>query len=359
MTANMNSKALAMAEPLKMNTFSVSAIFDKYEAVGFLYPAKKKLLAPHFHQITKNWEQLYHTPERLLWTLALTDEKVQKNFASISIWRQSNYGFVAQHLVSTGNPFLSLKVMLRAQSIAAFDFGSNEIKSSQNWFRPNNRYAYRVFASMYKKLGPAKSSLIPFQYLQLPLDQINSHQGKGFNAEPVDGIDNELIQFVQTQYGNVFIKAEELDQADIELRNIGNTFQKYGFNRYRKIYKFRDQNSGKIVAAIIANRAPIGLNFSFLENRAYYLLDPALSNEAVSDVLKKMNATLHSVYADFELQSIPIVTDSRASTTLQLLGANFQREYMQSIWMRDGFAQWYDHIHSFLQRIEKRDKITC
>ena len=28
---------------------------------------------------------------------------------------------------------------------------------------------------------------------------------------------------------------------------------------------------------------------------------------------------------------------------------------MQSIWLRTGFLQWYDHIYTFLKRLEARE----
>ena len=59
-------------------------------------------------------------------------------------------------------------------------------------------------------------------------------------------------------------------------------------------------------------------------------------------------------YQDFALQAIPIVTDPLTSTSLQTLKAKKLREYMQSIWMRSGFALWFDHIHSFWKKIESR-----
>ena len=36
------------------------------------------------------------------------------------------------------------------------------------------------------------------------------------------------------------------------------------------------------------------------------------------------------------------------------MGASWLREYMQSIWLREGFTQYYEHLQSFLQRIEMR-----
>ncbi len=338
---------------INFNKQSVSQLFKKYEEIGFIYPAKKELLAPHFKQIKRNWECLSKKEKDLLWILT-NDSEDQKDFASVCVWKQSNYGLVAQHLVSNGNPFLSLKVMLAAQFKAEHHYDETEVKSSQNWFRPDNRYAYRVFASMFEKLGSKNASLILFQYLHLKLDQINTVQQSDFYVEEVRGIDQELIHFVQTQYGEVFLKAEELDDEDINLSKLGATFKKHGLNRSRKVFKIKDRQTKKAIATIVANRAPIGLNFSFIENRAYYILDKNLDSRKRALVLQTMHAAIKSYYKDFDLQAIPIVTDELSSTILQTQKATYIRAYYQSIWMRAGFPMWFTHIQSFLEKIEKR-----
>lgn len=355
MKSYMIGDAIAPAQKINMLTTDIDGLFEKYEAIGFLYPAKKRLLKPHFTKITANWKNLCHSREKLLWALALTDQKTEKNYASISVWKQSNFGLFAQHLVSSGNPFLSLKVMLQAQHIAEFNFTEQQVKSSQNWFRPNNRYAYRVFASMFEKLGAEKASLIRFQYLHLPLEQIVG-KPDGFSVEDVTGKDKELIEFVKGQYGNVFVRAEELDQEDIQLRNMNKILEQYQLNICRNVFKIRCKKSEKVIGAVVANRAPLGLNFSFLENRSYYILDKNLSPAQRTAVIQNINCTLKSVYQGFPLKTIPIVTDLVTSEALKSLGANHLREYMQSIWLREGFRQWYEHIQSFLKRIESRMK---
>jgi len=332
----------------------ISQLFQKYEDIGFIYPAKKKLLQPHFAQIKHNWQKLINTPEKLLWVINHQESKDQKNFASITAWQQSNYGLIAQHLVSTGNPFLSLKVMLEAQYRAEHFFDENQVKSSQNWFRPNNRYAYRIFASMYDKLGAKKASLLLFQYLHLPISAVAKPQKNKFAVEEITQVDEQVLQFVTQQYGEVFAKAEELHLADIQQVKLGSIFQKYGLNKYRKVIVLKEKRSKKIVATLIANRTPLGLNFSFLENRAYYILDKTLSELHRTKVLEQLNSIAQSVYQDFELASIPIVTDKVSGSVLQNQKAIMQREYMQSIWLREGFAEWYAHIDSFLKRIERR-----
>ena len=340
---------------IKFNEIEVEELFKKYEEIGFIYPAKKTLLDPYFNLIIQNWEKLLKSNKDLLWIL--TKEQTEKrHFASVSVWKQSNYGLLAQHLVSNGNPFLSLKVMLAAQFRAEHYYGPKEVQSSQNWFRPDNRYAYRVFASMYDKLGPENASLIRFQYLHLKLDQIPRRPQSVFTAEEVNGRDPKLIAFVKRQYGEVFVRAEELDREDIQLSGVGALFHNHGLKRSRKVLKIRDSRTQKILAVIIANRAPLGLNFSFLENRSYYILDKNLENDKRGLVLKAMNAAIKPYYKDFDLQAIPIVTDALSAKALQSQKATLFREYIQSIWMREGFSLWYNHIHSFLKRIERIEK---
>ena len=147
-TTSLKKSKKSLTPTKEMN---INRLFNNYEKIGFLYPAKKKILKPFFSTIRNNWKKLAQSKEQLLWILSMNDDGEDPNYASISVWKQSNYGLFAQHLVSSGNPFLSLKVMMKAQYIAEHQFSDQEVRSSQNWFRPNNRYAYRIFASMFDK----------------------------------------------------------------------------------------------------------------------------------------------------------------------------------------------------------------
>ncbi len=335
-----------------LNEISVSRLFEMYESIGFIYPAKKKLLAPHFKQIKYNWSQLVGSPDELLWIL--TNNPKTNNFASVSVMKQSNYGVMAQHLVSAGDPFESLKVMLAAQWRAEHSFDATNLDSSQNWFRPDNRYAFRIFASMFEKLGSQKASLLRFEYLHFSLDRINALTDNHYSIQEVTGIDNDFIAFARAQYGDIFVQAEELDTEDIELKQLNKSYASRGLKYQRKIFKVINQYSGEIIAALISRRAPIGLNFSFLENRSYFIIDKTMAPDQLGPVIQTMLAAAKDVYKDFALGVIPITTDARALTEFQRQGAKYLRTYMQSIWLRAGFAQWFEHINSFLEGIEQR-----
>lgn len=341
---------------VKFNKESVENLFQQYEKIGFLYPEKKALLAPHMQKITENWKMLLASKENFLWVLS-GGHSDNSSFSSVSAWKQSNFGMQAQHLVSDGNPFLSLKVMLASQFKAEHHFSKKELNSSQNWFRPNNRYAYRVFASMYDKLGSEKASLKLFHYLTLPLKDIPDFNSPLIESVPVTGVDLEFMDFVRTEYGEVFLQAEELNQTDIQLETMNAAYAQYNLQRYRKVLKFKCKKSHKVIASAVVNRAPLGINFSFLENRTYFILAKSLTEKERVEVLKTMTAAIKSYYKGFALGAIPIVTDEISSKSLINLKAQFLRAYMQSIWLRSGFSLWFDHIYSFLRKIESRNLI--
>lgn len=352
------ANSVATRDPLvnqraAFNAYSVEALFKKYSEIGFLYPEKLNLLLPFIEQIKKNWRTLKDCPEELLWILTKETPNTD-DFASVSVIKQSNYGLLAQHLVSNGNPYLSLKVMLDAQFRAEHICTEDEVRSSQNWFRPKNRYAHRIFASMYNKLGPESAFIRSYDYLHFKTSDILPYHTNQYRVEEVVTADTELIEFVKSEYSNVFVRAEELDQKDILLNELNEKHKKHGLFRYRRICKIINNESNTIKACVIANRSPLGLNFSFLENRCYYITDSQLKEPELFSTLSVMNNYAAQVYDDIALGSIPIVTDASTSSSLQKLGANFIRVYVQSIWLREGFSEWYNHINSFLSKIERK-----
>ena len=338
------------------NKISTQRLFKEYEKIGFLYPAKQRLLAPYFDKINANWKKLKASENNLLWILNKED-KVKDNFTSISVIKYYNRGLIAQHLVSSGNPILSLEIMQAAQRVTKQCFEKEEINSSQNWFRPNNRYAYRIFASVVKELGPSKAALSRFHYLHLPLHVINNTTSQRLQIDEVSNIDKDLNNFLIKQKGEAFVIGEELNSTDIKQEKIAMEYKIEGLKRSRVVLKITNtSNNSKTIGAIIINRAPLGINFSFLGNRCMIILDDQMSEVDKQAILPELLTSIKNYYLDFELEKIPIITDANTSIILQNHNAEFLREYMQCIWLRAGFEQWEQHIDSFLSALLARKR---
>ena len=112
------------------------------------------------------------------------------------------------------------------------------------------------------------------------------------------------------------------------------------------------------LAAAIAWRGPLGLNFSFLENRCDVLVDPALPEARVEPVVRGLLAAAATAYWDFEDAEIPVVLAERDAIAAVRAGARPLCRYTQSIWLRAGFDATYDHFARFYQRIERASRLV-
>lgn len=350
---NQTTKSYFDSHQIAINKIDFPELFKAYEELGFIYAAKKEVLQPYLKKITENWEALLGKTHELMWVLTTGNQYIG-SFASVAVWKQGNFGMFSQHLVSNGNPMLSLRVLLAASLHAEFDFDAQKVKSSQNWFRPNNRYAQRILGSMYTTVGPRNASLINFNYLHLHLGNIPQTETDDYEIREIVSKDDVLNNFICDQYNDVFVRAEELDSEDLKLKNLNKHYNSFGLSRSRTILKVTERSSREIDACIIINRAPLGLNFSLLENRAYYIFSNKLDAVERASALKAINHVVKNYYQDFEPGLIPIVTDQGTSDCLRKSAALYVREYTQSIWMREGFRDWFEHISSFLNKIEQR-----
>ena len=86
----------------------------------------------------------------------------------------------------------------------------------------------------------------------------------------------------------------------------------------------------------MAYRGPLGLNFSFLENRCDLLLSPGLPPAAAVAVTSALISDAAAAYADFELDDIPVVADSASAPALVACGGQMLRNYCQGIWLKGG-----------------------
>ncbi len=292
---------------VQVNALSVDEIFALYERAGFLYPDKAARLFPHLPKVRENWRRMLSLGESLLYVLTSGDQK--QGLASLAVWRTTQNGWMSQHLVSENNPYASRAVMLSA---AAASIRKGQDLSAQNWFRPENRFPARVFGSMVQTIGESLSSVQRHAYFALP-------------------------------------KTLSLP-AEKRIRVVPYT---------RHVWLAYLANKEEPIGAAIVYRGPLGVNFSYLENRCDLLLHPTLPESEVSQAASALLTACSKAYEDFELEEIPVIAEEMATHVLYKLGAEFLRHYCQGIWLKDGHPRFYRHVDGFytklLARMEKQE----
>jgi len=332
---------------VEVNTLSVEQIFALYERTGFLYPEKASRLRPHLGLVRENWRKMLRAGESLLYILTAGDEK--RGMASLAVWRTAPHGWMPQHLVSDNNPFASRAVMLAAAAARML----RGVDDAQNWFRPENRFPARVFGSMVQTIGESLCSVQRHSFFALPKGLKLSVDSK-IHAVPYDPSHKQALSSIASATrGSVYIAGEDL-LGDVELRTVNDIYRSVGLRRTRSVWLAYKGTRSEPVGAAIAFRGPLGINFSYLENRCDLLLHPTLPVSEVPDTIACLLSASSAAYHDFELNEIPLVADEMGTDVLLKLGAEFLRHYCQGIWLQAGHQGFYQHVNGFYSRLLAR-----
>jgi len=332
---------------VEINTLSVEQIFALYERTGFLYPEKAARLRPHLELVLKNWRKMLRAGESLLYILTAGD--ATKGMGSLAVWRTVPHGWMSQHLVSDNNPVASRAVMLAAAAGKILR-GTDD---AQNWFRPENRFPARVFGSMVSTIGESLCSVQRHSYFALPRTFKFSSNSR-IRAVPYDASHKQALAMVASATrGSVYITGEDL-AGDVELQSVNELYRSVGLRRTRSVWLAYQGTRCEPVGAAIAYRGPLGINFSYLENRCDLLIHPTTPDVDLPNVIASLLSAVLPTYDDFELDEIPLIADEMATEVLLKLGAEFLRHYCQGIWLKAGHQGFYQHVDGFYTKLLAR-----
>jgi len=171
---------------------------------------------------------------------------------------------------------------------------------------------------------------------------------------PYDSSQEEaLCMIASVTRGSIYLTAEQL-ATDPELNEVNQLYKEVGLRRTRSVWLAYRGYKDEPIGAVIAYRGPLGLNFSYIENRCDLLLHPTLPEADAVDVVAALLRASASAYEDFELDTIPVIAEEIAAPALLQLGAEFVRHYCQGTWLQQGQLRFYRHIDGFYSRLLAR-----
>jgi hypothetical protein len=333
---------------VRVNALSVDELFALYERTGFLYPAKAKRLLPQMDLVRSNWRRLLQAGDSLLYVLTAGNK--QEGWVSIAVWRTTHKGWTWQHHVSDNNPLGSRAVMLGG---LAGCMRRDSDECHQNWFRPENRFPARVFGSMVQTIGESLSSVQRHVYFMFPRKGRLEPNPAVRVAPYSESHHKALCGLAAMVRGNVYVSGEEL-ATDVGLEAVNDLYRSVGLRRTRHVWLAYAPGQDEPIGAAIAYRGPLGLNFSFIENRCDLLLHPKLAASKIPGTVAALIKAATSVYTDFELDEIPVVADQVAGPALVGLGGEFLRHYCQGMWLKQAQPRLYRHVDGFYSRLLMR-----
>ncbi|WP_405853347.1 hypothetical protein OG361_12230 [Streptomyces sp. NBC_00090] len=331
----------------RVNALPPAELFERYERSRFLYPAKRARLAPYWSLVLENWQRARRAGELLHW-VASYDEP-DGGWASLTSWRSTHAGWQTQHLVSSGTLLGGRAVMLAAQAVRS---GERRDVAQQNWFSPSNRFAALAFGGLADSIGPERSLVVPGAYVMVPRP-LAGLLGQGSDrGRPVVELDGgacpELAELARACRGEVYVRAEGLDRDDLGLDDVDRLYRLVDLRRYRRIWVQHDA-TGRLRAAALAYRGPLGFNFSFLENRCDVLVSPELDEPEAQRALDALIAAASAAYEDFAPGAVPVAGETPMDRLIRA-GAEPVRPYTRAIWLAESYPDVYQHIDSLYER---------
>jgi hypothetical protein len=142
--------------------------------------------------------------------------------------------------------------------------------------------------------------------------------------------------------------------GDVNCEAIDELYRRVGLRRRRSVWLAYAKGSEQPIGAVIAYRGPLGINFSYLENRCDLLVSKNVAPKEVIDLVSSLLHACSGAYQGFELDEIPVIADETSAYALMKIGAEFLRSYCQGIWLKNGYDRFYRHIDAFYSRLLSR-----
>jgi hypothetical protein len=325
---------------------SIDELFQRYMQTGFIYTDKLERLAPFTEEILENWRRAAASPDDLLRIVTYSGPR-ERSWASLASWRHTDTAWCTQHLVSRGDPLASRAVLLAEQHAMIED---PRHLSGQNWFRPTNRLPQRVFGAIIDQLGPERACANALTVFEVPL--LRAEAGPADISAVSASNQRELSGLAGQLRGHAHVVAEGLDEEDFGLARIDNVYRRVGLFRYRR--GWLAHHDGKLVAALVTYRGPLGLNYSFIENRADLLVAPQCPPQHIVAVTRQLVAAASDTYGDFRPGYVPLFVDERNAPLLRSAGLDAIRSYCQTIYLRPSYGRYLEHLESTFARVAER-----
>lgn len=327
------------------NTITVEELFERYNELGFIYPAKKQELEANWDKIRHNWVQAYKLGGDIL--RVYTYRAPTGEFATTTLWRSSQKGWTAEHLAAND----PVAAMIMVMGILA-DGITDGIEYVESWYRPTNPYPNRLYSRAAREIGSSHSSIRVYNYLAVYPDRLKEHLTNKFISEETKVGSHELFELACETRGHVYATGEGLADDDLTLSALHKHFQSVGLTRRRKVVLLYRPVEDTPVGAAIAYRGPLGFNLSLIENRCDILLGDSLTADEILPAVATLVDGIRDRYNGFPPGYIPMTGDNMMEDAILTSSAGrLLRRYAHFNVARDGMGKWYDSVVNTIGRV--------
>jgi len=260
------------------STLNVEELWDFFFESGFIYPEKYQFIRKQKDHFRKLYLKLYENNPQIARHIIYRDKGLI--FGHVSMLRYYRRTWLLQHhaAISSSRHKAGLVVM---EHILHF---INEfhlvfpglMKYVGCYFRPNNRFAGRVFGGSVRSIAnPGKCSLDSFAYLHFNGERPPGTLPHHWELEPTRREDMDVLKkCYEERSGGLLLHGLDLTENDMALEPaISGEYEQLGFKRERHLYSLKRKDV--VNAVLVANVSDVGLNMSDLTNCIQaFVVDP-------------------------------------------------------------------------------------
>ncbi len=247
----------------------LDALFDFFFETGFIYPGKYIHIKDQKEQFKALYRKLYtENPEIARFVIYQERGRIYGHVAMFRFYQ--NTWLMHHHAaVKSSRHKAGLIVMEHIlQYINEFhNISSSRMNYIASYFRPNNRFANRVFGGIARNLDdPRKSSLDDFAYFHYQPALASEGLPAPWTMEPAVADDLHIMQDWYNEIsGGLLIDALDLGPVSDKMdKGTSREYENAGFHRDRHLHALKRDN--ELIAVLVVNNADLGLNMSDLTN---------------------------------------------------------------------------------------------
>ncbi len=243
-------------------------LWDFFFETGFIYPEKYSSIQEQRDTFKQLYARLYNDSPKISRYIIYRDRN--HILGHVSMFRYYDRTWLLHHHAAIKSPHhkAGLVVMdLILQHInEVHHFSSNRMRYIACYFRPNNRFAARVFGGAARALAnPRECSLDDFAYFHYRLN--NDALPAGWSLRESDGEDLATLRYFYREVsGGLLLEGLALDAGGIEREGeINAEYLSCGLRRQRLFFSLFRADGG-LAALLVVNISDVGLNLSDLTN---------------------------------------------------------------------------------------------
>jgi c-di-GMP-binding flagellar brake protein YcgR len=272
----------------------LDALWDFFFETGFIYPEKYGSFQEQREKFKTLYSRLYNDHPEISRHIIYQDKNII--YGHVSMFRYYDQTWMLHHhaAVKSSQHKAGLVVMdhILQHINEVHNLASTRMRYIACYFRPNNRFAARVFGGAARALAnPRKCSLDDFAYghYQPQVEKPGLPAGWRLEESTADDF-TDLQYFYQETSGGLLLEGLDLLLTGLAReRELNAQYNRLGLRRERFFFSLRNP-AGALAALCVVNISDVGLNMSDLTNCVQILVmeDREISPDLISAVLDEL-----------------------------------------------------------------------